>query len=196
MLSTSAIEHIFEQGFNASDSCVAFFFVRFDNPLSLKAETILRSIIRQSMDVQNISKEMEIALRSLDQKLCPSLDDWLAVLRQRIEQSNRFYIFIDGVDECDNSERRDLLRVLSILSTHSLPLKVFLTSRESLPSEVEERFPDVECLSMANSAAESDINLFIEEELQARLSAKDLMVGDPSVVAKIQTVLTQHADGM
>lgn len=63
-----------------------FFFVQFDNPQSLKAETILRSILRQSLDIQSLSEEMTTALRTLDNKLYPSLDDQLSLLQQRIPQ--------------------------------------------------------------------------------------------------------------
>ncbi|RYP24628.1 hypothetical protein DL767_008572 [Monosporascus sp. MG133] len=102
ILTAGVIEHVFASKGNA-DECVTFFFVRYDDPPSLKAETILRSIIRQSLDPVKLSEEMVAALRELDRKLCPSVEDLVTLLRRRIALSNSFRVFIDGLDECEFS---------------------------------------------------------------------------------------------
>ncbi|RYP43678.1 hypothetical protein DL768_009779 [Monosporascus sp. mg162] len=98
ILTAGVIEHVFANK-GSADECVTFFFVRYDDPPSLKAETILRSIIRQSLDPVKLSKEMVAALRELDRKLCPSVEDLVGLLRRRIALSNSFRVIIDGLDE-------------------------------------------------------------------------------------------------
>ncbi|RYP92659.1 hypothetical protein DL770_001172 [Monosporascus sp. CRB-9-2] len=111
ILTAGVIEHVFANKGNA-DECVTFFFVRYDDPPSLKAETILRSIVRQSLDPVKLSEEMVAALSELDRKLCPSVEDLVTLLRRRIALSNSFRVIIDGLDECEVPERRTLLEKL------------------------------------------------------------------------------------
>lgn len=139
---------------------------------------------------------MEAALSRLDRRPYETLDDSIELLRQRIGQFSHFYIFIDGIDACEPLERQQLFDGLFPLSADSSGLKVYLTSRETLPEELRNGISTVETLSMACAAAESDINLFVREELQIRTDRKHLVVGASSLIVEMESVLTQHADGM
>lgn len=139
---------------------------------------------------------METGLKDIAQNMFSGLEDMVALLRRRIALSNSFYIFLDGVDECEPAERRALLGILSSLGTTASQLRIFLAGRESLSVELRGSFPHMDCLSTASAGASSDISLYIGEALQERKQNGDLVVGDPSLFVEIESALAQHVDGM
>jgi hypothetical protein len=148
------------------------------------------------LDPGTLSGEIEAALKELDRKLCPSLEDLIVLLQRRIALSNSFHIFIDGLDECEPAERRALLDTLMLIGNHTPGLRIFLASRESLSVELGARFPHLERILMASAGACSDICVFVEETVQERLRNADLVIGDPSLLVEIKCELTKHANGM
>ena len=87
------------------------------------------------------------------------------LLRQRLTQSEKFFIFIDALDEFEPRERRVLLNSLASLRSNGLGLRVFLIGRESLCGELYDKLPGIERLSMALAEAITDIALYVEEAL-------------------------------
>ncbi len=172
---------------------VTFFFPQFNDTQSLSAETVIRSIIRQSLDPLTVSEAMEATLEELDRNPSPDFDKLTALLRQRLDQSETFFIFIDALDEFEPRERRILLGFLASLGQGP---KVFLAGRESLSGELSDKLPGIEHLSMASEGAKTDIALYVKEALQDRIENRDLVVEDQSLIRDIEHALTKHADGM
>jgi hypothetical protein len=139
---------------------------------------------------------MVAALTELDRKLCPSIEDLVTLLRQRIALSNSFRVVIDGLDECDVADQRIVLEELASISSTTPKLKIFLASRESVSMELEERFPLIGRVSMTSAGSRSDISAFIEGTLQERIRDKDLVTQDPSLLEEIRSRVNKHADGM
>lgn len=193
--SASAVRHVLQC--KSKTENVAFFFPHFNDPQSLCAETVIRSIIRQSLDPVTLSEEVEASLIEVDLKPSPGVDEWTVLLRQRLAQSEKFYIFIDALDEFEPKERRALIDLLASLgSSGGSGLRVFLAGRESLSGELKDKFPGIERLSMASAGANTDVALYVNEALQERIENRDLVVGDQSLVLEIEHALTKHADGM
>ncbi|KAK3393558.1 hypothetical protein B0H63DRAFT_491470 [Podospora didyma] len=175
---------------------VAFFFPQFDDPESLYAETVIRSIIRQSLEPETLSEEMEASLLEMDQKPSTGLVELTVLLRKRVAQSKMFHIFIDALDEFEPTERRALLDLLASLGSSGSGLRVFLAGRESLSGELKGKLTGIERVSMASAEANTDITLYIEEALQERTQNQDLVIRDQSLVLDIKQALVKHADGM
>ncbi|RKL08725.1 hypothetical protein BFJ70_g16753 [Fusarium oxysporum] len=178
------------------DDRAAFFFLQYDNSDSLTAETIIRSIIRQSTDATTLPEHVEYQLRELDRKYFVQLQDWAFLLRQRIEHSGIFFIFIDGLDECDAAERRALLEVLSSLAITNLGLRIFIASRDSVYVDLKGRFSHIEHVSMAPVNLASDIRIYVEATVQERMRNGDLVCGDNRLLNDIRDTLTRRADGI
>ncbi|KDN62625.1 putative conserved hypothetical protein, partial [Colletotrichum sublineola] len=174
---------------------VTFFIPHFDDPASLSAETALRSIIRQSLDTVRLSSHWEARLTDLNRKRSSKLDELTSLLRQKIDESKTFYIFIDALDEFEPVERRALLVSLASVVSGSC-LRVFISSRESLSGELKERIPSIRMISMASTEARTDIAAFVRETLEERQQNEDLMVQDKSIIDDIKHALINHADGM
>ncbi|KAK4160352.1 NACHT domain protein [Cladorrhinum sp. PSN259] len=193
ILCASVINHVFAN--KSKDDRVVFFFLQYDNANSLRAETITRSIIRQSIDTI-LPEDVVPRLRELEQKLFVALGDWVRLLQQRIQLSGIFYVFIDGLDECDATERRALLDALSSLAATASSLRIFIASRESVYMDLRGRFSHIEHISMASDGVTSDIHLYVEAAVQERIQNEDLVVQDDRLRDDIKATLTRHADGM
>ncbi|KAI1026507.1 hypothetical protein LB504_013128, partial [Fusarium proliferatum] len=123
ILCANVINHVLVK--KNRDDHVAFFFLQYDNSDSLTAETIIRSIIRQSVDVTTLPEQIEHQLQELSRKHFVPLQDWEFLLRQIIKTSDTLTRHADGmflwvtflIDEiciavCDDDIRQSL---------HSLP---------------------------------------------------------------------------
>lgn len=116
-------------------------------------------------------------------------------LRQIVHQTDRFYVFIDGLDEFEPTHRRALLD--SLASVNSEPrLRIFLSSREGLSGELKDRVPNIATVSMACEKATADIGTFVAETLQERRRNGDLNVQSESIIDDVHHALTNRADGM
>ncbi|KAK3373896.1 hypothetical protein B0T24DRAFT_529350, partial [Lasiosphaeria ovina] len=195
ILITSAVRYVLTHKSGIGE-IVAFFFPQFDDPQSLCTETVIRSIIRQSLDPVTLSEEMEANLMEMDQKPFTGLVELTVLLRKIVAQSKIFYIFIDALDEFEPTERRALLDVLASLGLGGSGLRVFLAGRESLSGELKGKLMGIEHVSMASAEANTDITLYINETLQDRIQHGDLVVGDQSLILDIKQALVKHADGM
>ncbi|SCV61374.1 uncharacterized protein FFFS_15943 [Fusarium fujikuroi] len=194
ILCANVINHVLVK--KNRDDHAAFFFVQYDNSDSLTAETIIRSIIRQSVDVTTLPEQIEHQLRELDRKHFVPLQDWEFLLRQTIKTSGTFFLFIDGLDECGVAERRAFLDALSSLATNILSLRIFITSRDSVFVDLKGRFSQMEHASMNPVNLAPDIRIYVEASLQERMRNEDLVLEDPRLLNHITDTLTRHADGM
>lgn len=177
LISASAVSHVFAHK-SGTGEIVTFFFPQFNDPQSLCAETVLRSIIRQSLDPVTLSEEMEAILVETDQNPSTGIGELTVLLRQRLTQSEKFFIFIDALDEFEHRERRALLDLLVSLGSSESNPRVFVAGRESLRGELKAKLPGIERLSMASAEARTDIALYVKEALQERIENRDLVVGD------------------
>lgn len=194
--SASAVTHVFANKSN-SNEIVTFFFPQFNDPQSLSAETVIRSIIRQSLDPVTLSEEMEAKLAEIHQNPTAGINALMVLLRQRLAQSEKFFIFIDALDEFEPRERRSLLDFIASLGPAAgLGPKVFLAGRESLSGELQDKLLGIKRISMASAEAKTDIAAYVKETLQERVENRDLVVGDQSLISDIEQALMNHADGM
>jgi hypothetical protein len=180
----------------ADTDFVAFFFVRYDDLESLKAEKILRSIIRQFLDLVDPSAEVLDRLRVAERSRFSDYNDLESILEHLLPESVVSFVVIDGVDECAARERRDLFRTLESLCRARPQLRLFLSGRENVTDELKRLFPAIEKVSMASDGAHRDLLFYINEELQKRKQEGDLEFGDPTLFDEVKTKLVKHADGM
>jgi len=140
---------------------------------------------------------MEAKLAEIHQNPTAGINALRVLLRQRLAQSEKFFIFIDALDEFEPRERRSLLDfIASLRPAAGLGPKVFLAGRESLSGELQDKLLGIERISMASAEAKTDIAAYVKETLQERVENRDLVVGDQSLISDIEQALMNHADGM
>ncbi|KAK8143495.1 hypothetical protein G3M48_007169 [Beauveria asiatica] len=194
VLCANVVNHIFLH--KSRHDTATFFFVNRDNADSLQAETLIRSIIRQSIDGTEVPQYVESQLINLDCAVFVQLDAWIDLLRYVVQQSTAFYILIDGLDESDAAERLAILDALSLLTATTSCLRIFLSSRESVELDLRGRSLAVSRVSMSCDSLTSDIRSYVDTSLQKRLENEELAFGDPHLLIEVNDALTQHADGM
>ncbi|KAF6827102.1 ankyrin repeat-containing protein [Colletotrichum plurivorum] len=142
-----------------------------------------------------LSDEWESRLAQLDRKPSSEVEILTTLLGQTIDQTDVFYVFIDGIDEFEPSQRRALLASLASVTSESR-LRIFLSSRESLSGELRECVPAISTISMACAEATTDIDTFVKETLQERRRNGDLRVGSSPIIDDVQQALIDRADGI
>lgn len=173
-----------------------FFFSRFDDSISLSAETVLRSIIRQSLQLDDVTGEIEKQLSDFEN----SYTDMYKIeklLHCCISRFTTVYIVIDGLDEFEEVDRKILFQTLSsIISLPNSQAKLFLVGRSSISTDIQKWFPECQMKYVSCRDVQADIGTYIQQSIFLKLEEKDLMLHDPDLAREIIEALTKGADGM
>ncbi|KAJ6028022.1 hypothetical protein N7540_003598 [Penicillium herquei] len=175
---------------------VAFFFCRYDLPESLKPRIIIGSIARQL--IWSIPR---LAERASDYNLTGQQDEFEAIrnlLGVLLPPGFKAYLVIDGLDECEPEDRRTVIQELRWLQQRfSLLLCASVRKEPRDPYKIDdawEKLESVDITAVPDNA--SDIEIFIETELEARITSGKLTVGNPLLVLEIQDALLAGSQGM
>ncbi|RYN73204.1 hypothetical protein AA0117_g7987 [Alternaria alternata] len=173
---------------------VAYFFCRHDIQESLQARTILGSLARQLLRTLD---DLEILSENGgNSHIASSTDRILDSFLKGYSPSHMTYFVIDGLDECDETERRILvdafqkiqkkLKALFCISLRIEPNKSLSFITEQLLATrvvpLPEKNPDIDAF------IEADLNRCLEQEL--------LTIGDPTLIIDIQDALVAGSQGM
>ncbi|KAF5247561.1 hypothetical protein FANTH_6312 [Fusarium anthophilum] len=195
ILASSVVNYILTEK-KTPRELITFFFARFDNQNSLKSETILRSIVRQAIESASMIDDTLPLLETLI-----SLDGLAANTLKRLvtkiaKEVDKLYIIIDGLDECEPVERRDLLNTLASLVALNGGIKLFLSTRDTVANEIRRAFASCEHVSIGRSTVQSDISAYVVSTIDTLLANDDLVVTDPSLIDDIKKALIDNSDGM
>ncbi|OCL01989.1 hypothetical protein AOQ84DRAFT_328059, partial [Glonium stellatum] len=173
---------------------VAYFFCRHDIPESLKARTVIGSLARQLLcSIPNLT----IAVELLDQATpAPDFSTLISILQCALPPDCKMYFILDGLDECDDIERETLIQqvgklqevfVLSLCVSFRLePDNALGLSSEPLAAVTITSIPE----------ENPDIESFIKAELESRVDARKLVIGNPNLILEIQDALEKGSQGM
>ena len=187
--SASVIQHVLRCKGPSSGS-VSYYFVQSTGTRPSNSNEILRSILQQRLDSTHVTDQLEILLRQLD-----DLQDTVELLRHSISRSTS-YIIIDGIDECQISDRRELLAVLSSLISSNGNIRLFLSGRISVQDEIKAYFNQHFHISLDCEATSQDITRYIDAIIDKKVEDGDLCVGDPVLVDEVKRALAGGAQGM
>jgi hypothetical protein len=162
--------------------------------------TVLRSFIKQILNVfENIPSDIEEDLQGLfvNSPAEPTAAELFQILTQVEKLSATTYLIVDGLDECNDSDRRQLLSYLIQLGgMEGRKIKVIVSSRPEvdISSHLDKCF--IELSLSPRAAAEADISAFIRHEVKKRIGDKRLIVQQSTMVQEIQDALVDGSDGM
>ncbi|ENH62173.1 hypothetical protein FOC1_g10015135 [Fusarium oxysporum f. sp. cubense race 1] len=140
VLSSSVVEKLSQ--IRPPQQFVSFFFIRFDDPLSLDADTIIRSCVQQLLSA--------IVTDDLDQRLASELDKHLSEAKLALfslDQLSRLYsyaakaikswfIVLDGLDECNTGQHADIGAYVDDIIIEKLSTGELVVSDPSLIDEI------------------------------------------------------------
>lgn len=180
-----------------SQTGVSFFFCEYDNQTTLLTRTILGCLARQYLTVGTLSDSLEAKIRALIEGTLSDVDALKGVLQESLGAPGIHFIVIDGFDECSLQDRDMILEVFKrITETSSSVLKIILSSRQDVVIEIKQVFDSYYHKTMGCAELHTDIATYIEVALEEKISSRQLVVGDPNLLAVIHHALTKGAHGM
>ena len=158
---------------------------------------ILGSLLRQFITIvqQPISEEVISKLKKIQQKgERVGTEDILSLLKIQLHQLKRVFICIDAVDELEPKVRQQLLGVLKEL-VMNYNIRLFLTGRDYVKTEVQKRFNIAQAYIVDLRASQHDIQEFITQQIDEDY---DLNSGamDESLAKDIVDTITKKSRGM
>ncbi|MCJ1399178.1 hypothetical protein MMC11_002380 [Xylographa trunciseda] len=174
---------------------VSYFFCRYDDHASLKARTILGSIARQLLDV--VPGDAIPDAEQIEYDMALDSHKITDILLRVLPPTRQYFVLIDGIDECNESETQILIESLSILlASPSHLFKLYCSSRPDVFRWARKKFEEVRYVSMTLADMSPDIARYIESELYRCLQDEELTIGDPELIMRIKTALLDGAQGM
>lgn len=174
-----------------------FFFCRHDDQLSLTARTILGSIARQ------LAKGMPTESFRGFSAVHVDSDAIIKFLRATLSERRHYFIVLDGLDECEEAQVRQLSRVLSgLLHSSRLQVKMYCSGRPSGVKWLAEGLDPDYHISLETEQNQAKIALDIGSLIKTTLTQQlegispELRVGDPTVIVTVQETLQEKAQGM
>jgi hypothetical protein len=160
---------------------VAFIYCKYKEQTLQTVTHLIASLLKQLVqDCPVISDNVKSFYRShQNEGTYPTLDEFTKALAEEVKIYTKFFIIVDALDECaeSNGSRIKLLKAL-----RSLPrlVNLMVTSRD-LPS-IEEQFPDARRLRIR--ASDNDVANYVQSQL----------VDYPSLINLRDTIIKKVVD--
>jgi hypothetical protein len=192
--SAAVLDHLFAQ--RQLDHRILLFFPTASCPASLQAETILRCLIRQCFPTYTHDQDTE-------QEITKARDDFWSsgslknLSKYAVKGASQVFVVIDGLDELEKTQRRELLQHLkTLLDAQVVSIKLFLTSRPSLKSEFKLNFPTCHNFKLKRTSTKLDLEHFTKDVVLERRRLGDLAITDDGLLNDVISALTNGANGM
>ncbi len=175
---------------------IAYFFTRHDIPESLKARTIIGSLAIQflriipNLDLTSTAKSLDVTPPALDVEIIFNL------LRHTLPTDFKAYVILDGIDDCHEAEREELIQHLHTLQARFKVL-LCISHRVESNSLLKHYLENVTAATSTSIPDNNpDIEEFIEAELESCIQSRKLVLGDPKLILEIQDALQAGSKGM
>lgn len=172
---------------------VAYFFIRHNDAESLKARTLVGCIARQILETLPDST-WPSKLQGWSSNL--NTDKIVQLLKEVLPTDRRLILVIDGVDDWPEHQTDQMMEYLEVLK-RSFPVLTCLSLRIEAHHPFRSEFRGVKSdfvLTMPHF--NSDIDAYVDSELERRLLSGNLVVGQPEIIGEIRSKLLEGADGM
>jgi hypothetical protein len=185
-------------------SALAFFYCSFDQPQTLNVLTILGSFVKQiASHFEKLSKPMPPELSKKIKQVQDEdrdsfdLEELVDILVSFTTKSLETFFILDGLDECESSDRVEVLdffrRLLDVRAARS-SCKLLISSREDV--NVSRSIPSCLQLPICATHTTADICGYVDSIVDDRIRTKELTVHDDSLVSEIKERLANGAQGM
>lgn len=184
-----------------SSTAIAYYYCDHADKRTLDPVNIFSAIAMQIIQyITEFPQEIGMMIESayLENKRTPDTEEICQILLLAIDKLPTVAIFIDGLDEVLEDERKMIFSNLRTILLHfkSSSIKLFVSSREDtsyLTKISSVRTFKVQVL--ASSIAE-DISSYIKSSIQDLLRTNELVVKDTALKDEIFQVLVSGAKGM
>jgi hypothetical protein len=128
----------------------------------------------------------------------PEVEDMIHLIRSSVEALSSVVMFIDGLDEMSESERKLVFSHLQIVKGlgPTSCLKMFVSSREDTSYLMVSYGAPIFKTLVSTTTISEDIESYTKSEIQILKRKGDLVLGDPALEDEIVTALVDGAKGM
>ncbi|CAO2657309.1 Nn.00g034350.m01.CDS01 [Neocucurbitaria sp. VM-36] len=170
---------------------VAYFFCRRDIPESLKARTILGSLVRQLF---RLVPPLPVLAEAYEEtNPAGNTEELLGMLLRGFPPTQKAFLVIDGLYDCDLQEWSTVVREVQALQDK---LKLLLCASFRFEQDISLSMFIVNRVRFFRMPDKNpDIETFIGEELYRCLSDERLVLGDGALSLEIQGTLSQLSQG-
>lgn len=179
---------------------ISYFFCDFNDQISREPRTILRSMTGQILNAFDETPKIRETLKSMfhshnDQGSNePGMKELSALLASVTQLPTTAYLLLDGLDECEDSDRRQLLTSLTVLIRGGKGrIKVIIASRWMNLFKLLEGFRQISLESAKNSV---DIEHFVRSIIDEKIEDETIAIKEPSMAEEIKQALIRQSDGM
>ncbi|KAL6719360.1 hypothetical protein ACLMJK_003599 [Lecanora helva] len=180
----------------AGHAKIIFFLIDYNNANSLKARTILKSLLSQCLTIDRVHEHESVleSLSSLDGDIA-EFEELFVTVFSRISANT--WVVIDGMDELAQPERRVMLSALSrIALNQDISTKLFVSSRDDLGVGLRNQFPSLFHMTTLCEESAQDIARYVELGVDEKIQQGELCVGDENIVGLIKEKLIEGARGI
>ncbi|KAH8886888.1 hypothetical protein GQ53DRAFT_874485 [Thozetella sp. PMI_491] len=175
--------------------CCSFFFCTPKEPNSLVARNIAGSIAYQLLSpLKDTEIKWDAAIDLHDPTSRPGAHSTLALLTKWLPQNQRYFVVLDGLEECVEAEMRETLAFLRQLMA-CRTVMVCLSSRSQSPVEnmLATEIDISHRISLSDAKRDAEIEDYVTNELKRRQSARPL---SPTLENLAKKQLLAGAQGM
>ncbi|KAM0445670.1 hypothetical protein ACHAQK_001884 [Fusarium lateritium] len=163
---------------SAADTTCAYVYCDYNQRLEQTPYSLLSSILQQ-------------VLRNFTEQPLPADVSITEILQKLAAKLETFFIVVDALDECGESEE-DALQFMATVSSLGAHVKVLCTSRFS--TTFEEHFNQYEKLQI--SAQNADITTFLKAQIRQKYRLSRHVRADPKLKDEIVETIIQESQGM
>jgi hypothetical protein len=203
MVNSTAIVEAARKRSTLTGAAVAYFYCEHDQSETLISSTILRSLMKQLIThygilrkplPQSVDDKLEQAHRLGWESFDPA--ELSSFILDLIKTLSETFLILDGLDECDPKERRDILKCVTNSLKRPDPkwvCKFLVASREEV--NLQRLVPNCLHISINDTNIYSDIRSFVDRTVDSRVEERSL-IATPSLVNEIKQKLIEDAKGM
>jgi len=161
------IDHFYGSG---PDTGVAGLYCDYLDKKEQTTSNMLGAVLKQLVGGRNIPEDIRNAFEKARNHVGgvrPQAPELVNMLKTVVEQRQRVVICIDGLDESLPAYRTGLLTSLRAIVQEMPNVRLFLTGRPFISSEVEKYFPTVDTISV--SPTKEDTVIFLRMKLDGDL---------------------------
>ncbi|CAI7648915.1 unnamed protein product [Penicillium viridicatum] len=196
VLMSNVVDQLRLHAARKSNEIVCYYFCRVDNEATLSARGILGSLTRQILDTQIEQSEYETLLSLQENTRDLSTTDVIQFLLSHLEaDEGKYYVVLDGLDECDGSQVQAVAQAMVELCSGCIGFKILCAGRPGLEKRFKSTAPQY-IIVVNEQKVKSDMDHYLTQTLEKCLDDEVLILGDSTIFNKIYSTLRDKSDGM
>ena len=192
--SSSVISHLVT--YALPNDIISYFFCQFDDEASLKSDTILGCLLQQ------MALDFPAEKFQASSDIVHSRTEMFDFVECSLSTERRYFIVIDGIDECEELQIREVADFVGRLFTRSdIRVKLFISTRLAEPISLQDTLSTSLCMNLETIESQvkisDDTERLIDATLEGWLTEEGPdLVGDPNLILTIREVLIEKTNGM